>query len=151
MKKKRRSRRKDKLLPYKEGALQGVVDFIKPLMKYRPPYLSRRDWLEVLFGTGEATPYTKKRTITKYVVEKSFQINGRLWMSDGRKREVREFRRIPAGTELFVRIDEEEAFKNQVDIEVVARNGIKSMVWEVTRFQWLRIKRSVELASDIRQ
>lgn len=148
---KRRKFRRNKMLPYKEGAIQQVADlFLKPLVAHRPDFYSRKDFLDELFGCFDG--YLPRRSVVHCRALHSFQIKGRIWMPDGSKRVVTEFRRVPQGTSVFIRTDDLlPEYKDKLDVEIVYGSAKKGEVYEITYFQWNRIKGSLVRASDYEQ
>ena len=137
MKKKRFSTKKAKKA-HRQGSSKDIAKwFLKPLLHYRPDYMSIRDWLDYLFGT-------EHRHITTYIADRPFEIKGVALTKYGVRASNFGYRKVSKGSELFVRTDARTP--NRIDVEVLIGIGKRSRVFELSQLQWERMKVYLEAA-----
>jgi hypothetical protein len=120
--------KKARQVPMLQGSLADIDKwFFKPLMVYKPPQSSINEWYEFLFDFAN-------RDIVRYVAQKEFVLPGILYLAPLMKVQGLGYRKVSAGTELYVRKDARHP--DIIDVEVHSGQGNKEQVFCLTASEW---------------
>lgn len=126
--------RKPRPEPMDQGSMKEIFRlFFAPLMAYKPNAMESREWMEYLF-------HLRDRDITRYEVKRNFIMPGLLLAAPLTAIQGIGYRRIKAGTEMYVR--EDISMPDVVHVEVQAGHGSPIQVFQLTRseFEWVGLK-----------
>lgn len=135
--------RKPRPDPITQGSYREIYEkFFGPLIQYKPPHYSIKDWLEELF-------HFRHRDIVRYVAKRSFTLPGLYYLAPLMPVQGIGFRSVKEGDELFVRTDARTP--DVVDVEFHGGQGGKEQVFRLTASEWGWTKLRLEEAERVRK
>lgn len=105
-------------------------------MKHRLEEYTYKEWLELIFNVST-------RTIDRYVTTAPIHLDGYIRTKYGHVSATTGFRKVPVGTEVWVRID--TTMPDRVDVEACLGVGKRSHMYTMTMNQYWDIAAHLKL------